>query len=290
VIGGVRAATGLTDRDPRAFNQLVRAEVWILTWLDGLARRHSQYEYDVFSDLNLHEGIPSLKEYKALVIQTLPEFWTDRMRDHLDEYLRAGGHLVYLAGRGLYDRVTLTAGGSLRIRTAPARDLFRWPSASYPDGRSERAVLGLAREREDRPADPFLIGQSFVIAEPHPFLVAGGNLHKGSLLGNVKGINNDMAAADWDLSWYQSGGQCLDAPGELCTASHTTLAGAWLAAAPGKPDSNGSSNIVYRKTETDGGWVLSIGSLSIGGVLAIDTTLQRVVQNALDAAISNVAP
>ena len=103
--GGVRAATGLTDRDPRAFNQLVRAEVWMQTWLDTLALEHPQYEFDVFSDIDLHAGISRLREYRALVIQTLPEFWTDRMRDHLDEYLNAGGHLVYLGGRGLYDRV-----------------------------------------------------------------------------------------------------------------------------------------------------------------------------------------
>jgi hypothetical protein len=289
ITGGVRAATGLTDRNPRAFNQLVRAEVWILTWLDGLALGHSQYQYDVFSDVDLHHGISRLREYKVLVIQTLPEFWTDEMRNHLDEYLNTGGHLVFLGGRALYDRGTI-ADGRLRIRTTPARDLFRWPSAAYPDGRSERAVLGLAREREDLFGDPFKTGQGYTVGDAHPFLSTGTNLGKGSILGNVRGVNNNMGAADWDLSWYQSGGECLDAPHQLCAASHVTLSGLWLAGAAGGVASNGNSNIVYRKTEAGNGWVFSIGSLSSGGVLAIDHTLQRVVQNALDAAIAGVAP
>lgn len=267
------------------------------SWLLCLLRRghfqtaeHPQYEYDVFSDIDLHEGISRLRGYKALVIQTLPEFWTDRMRDHLDEYVNAGGHLVYLGGRGLYDRVTFTANGKLRIRTAPARDLFRWPSPSHPDGRSERAVLGLARDRGDRLDDPFLIGQGYVVGEPHLFLTKGTALGKDSILGKVRGLNNNMAAADWDVSWYQSGGQCLDAPGQLCSATHMTLAGALLAVAFGSAGSNGHSNIVYRKMEAGSGWVFSVGSLSCGGVLAIDPTLQRVIRNAFDAAIAGVAP
>jgi serine/threonine protein kinase len=290
LIGGVRAATGLTDRNPRAFNQSVRAEIWIHTWLDSLALEHPQYEYDVFSDIDLHAGISSLGNYKALVIQTLPEFWTDGMRDHLDQYLNGGGHLVYLGGRALYDRVAITASGKLRIRTVPARDLFRWPSASHPDGRSERAVLGVAREREDRVGDPFLTGQPYVVNEPHPFLSKYTNLDKHSVFGKVRGLNNNMAAADWDLSWYQSGGECPDAPGHLCSASHMTLAGTLLASAPGDSHSNGNSTVVYRRTEAGSGWVFSIGSLSFGGALAIDETLQRVVRNALDAAITEVAP
>jgi hypothetical protein len=140
------------------------------------------------------------------------------------------------------------------------------------------------------PGDPFLVGQGYVVGEVHPFLSTGINLGKNSSLGKVPGLNNNMAAADWDLSWYQSGGECPDAPGQLCSASHMTLAGVSLAGASGGTASNGNSNIVYRKTGTGSGWVFSIGSLSSGGVLAIDPTLQRVVQNAFDAAIAGVAP
>jgi serine/threonine protein kinase len=84
--------------------------------------------------------------------------------------------------------------------------------------------------------------------------------------------------------------QVLASLNHSCSASHMTLAGVSLAGASGRTASNGNSNIVYRKTGTGSGWVFSIGSLSSGGVLAIDPTLQRVVQNAFDAAIAGVAP
>ena len=116
----------------------------------------------------------------------------------------------------------------------------------------------LTHEREDRPGDPFLIGQGYVVGEPHLFLTKDTNLGKDSILGKVRGLNSNMAAADWDLSWYQSGGECPDAPGQLCPATHMTLAGVWLASAPGSAGSNGLSCIIYRKTQA--------GSGSIAGV------------------------
>src|SRR5260370_36308186 len=102
---GQDASAGLISRDPRPFNHLIRAEVWVTTWLDSLKASDPKYAYDMYTDVNLDQCvgacIDNLKSYKVVLITTHPEYWSDNMRDRLDDYLSSGGHLVYTAGNGL---------------------------------------------------------------------------------------------------------------------------------------------------------------------------------------------
>ncbi len=299
IAGGASRSPGLTDRNPRAFNQLPRAEVWITSWLDSLAERDPRYWYDAFSDLDLHGGMENLNQYKALVVQTLPQFWTDRMRDRLDAYLEAGGHLVYLAGKGLFQRVQITGEGRMRMpatpdsgcvmpaegpppfpaNPCPLTDLFRRGTSSYPDGRSERAVVGLAYEPSLPQSGPPYNGTYFTVQSAHPFLMDGTGLQVGSAIGKRQGLGGLMAA-DWGVGWRLPGAVYREFQDRMATPSHATVTGLDLA------DSikEARASIVFRQVGARG-WVFSIGATSAGGVLAVDPVLQRVVQNALDAAI-----
>ena len=304
VLGGASTSPGLVDRNPLAFNQLVRAEVWVASWLDSLAARDARYSYDVFTDVDLDAGIPHLNDYKVLLIHTLPQYWTDRMRDNLDNYLNSGGHVVYLAGKGIFQRVSLTAEGRMRMSTAadsrcampaegpsplpanpcPTIELFRWSDAGHPDGRSERSVLGLAFEPSLAPLRPSDKGNYFVVGVAHPFLVDGTGLKVGSPVGKVTGLSG-MMAAGWGPAWHLPGALYREFKHKMGTATHATLAGVELAQSAGEPH----ASIVYRDAGA-GAWVFSIGATPVGGVLAVDPVLQRIVTNALDAAITGVAP
>lgn len=300
VFDGQHASNGLLSHDARAYNHLVRSEVWATTWLDALKAVDPKYNYDMLTDVDLDQCsgvcIDHLKSYKALVVTTHPEVWTDRMRDRLDDYLNGGGHLVYLAGAGLFDRATITESGRMEVRhgiggnclfvgsnsvPCPPRDLFR------DRNRSERAVLGLAYEigKSFKPNARGSGGAFQVQGSAHSFFTAN---FPASLttFGSVKGLNASLTAAG---AWVT--GQRAFAEGEdkyclnsLCPASHKTAVGTLIAR------DNAGSDIVYRRTGTGNGWVFSAPSISFGGVLAIDTTVQRIVRNVLDSAIANTQP
>ncbi len=310
--GGASAAPGLTDRAPLEFNQLVRAEVWITSTLDQFADLDRRYSFDVYSDLDLDGGIANLAAYPVLILQTRPEFWSDRMRDHLDAYLTAGGHLIYMGSHGLSERVSISEAGRLQFRKGagsgcipekaadtkrlaarcPALELFRETGVAWPDGRSERAVLGLAHELYGSPVDLTAGGAHFVVSAPHPFLLANTGLSIGSKFGTVRGLNASLFAADGETNSHYSLGFCPEFPGGSCGASHSTLAGKLVAYSEPSREMAPitSSSIVYRRTPTGSGWVFSIGSLSFGGALAVDPMLQRILRNALDSGLAQIAP
>jgi hypothetical protein len=289
---GAIPAIGLINRDPLAPNHETRAEVWITSWLSDLAAVNPKYAYDVFTDIDLDQGIPKLVKYKVMLIDTHPEYWSDNMRTNLEAYLNGGGHLVLIGGNGLYDRVTVTSAGNLHFQNGvggyacgkqdspipcPGRDLFRYANTTYPNGRSERAVLGEAYETYVGFVDaaPFGLGNGYTVVDNmNPFL---SSLSNGTQFGEaVFGLNNGQLAAGWEVDQYQP--QCGDFPNGICTTSHSTLVGSPIAS------STIGSDIVYRMI-AGGGWVFAAGSITFGGVLAIDPTVQGIVKNALDYAI-----
>lgn len=285
VLGGLTASPGLVARAPRGFNQLARAEVWVTSWLDSLAAGDRSLGFDVYSDLDFDASIPKLADYRVIVLQTRAEFWTDHMRGNLDAYLAAGGHVIYMGGRGLAERVALSGDGKLLVTRK--QNLFRLSVTGHPDGRSERAVLGLAQETFG-PSLDLSAPSHFIVTANHPFLINATGLTLGSKFGDLRGVNGDFAAADGESNSYYSLGICPEAANGVCSASHSTLSGTLLAfSEPNDGDAPiTKSSVVFRKTGVQSGWVFSIGSTSAGGVLAIDPKLQRIVRNALESALS----
>ena len=130
-------------------------------------------------------------------------------------------------------------------------------------------------------------GIYYVVDTPHPFLTHGTGLQKGSKFGEMRGLNGNLSAVDGSRNSYHTPGSCQDSGTAVCSPTDTTLAGTILAYS--EPNSGlapiTGSSVVFRKREA--GWVFSIGSISIGGVLAVDPTVQRIVRNAIDGALSN---
>jgi N,N-dimethylformamidase len=77
------------------------ADLHIIDWLE-----ESGIDYDVITDDVLHEeGASLLDPYRCVLTGSHPEYHTARMLDGLEEWLGAGGRLVYLGGNGFYWRV-----------------------------------------------------------------------------------------------------------------------------------------------------------------------------------------
>ena len=77
------------------------ADLHIIDWLEA-----SGIDYDIITDDVLHdEGVALLHRYRCIMTGSHPEYHTTRMLDAIEEWLGAGGRLVYTGGNGFYWKV-----------------------------------------------------------------------------------------------------------------------------------------------------------------------------------------
>jgi len=257
--------------DAGGVNHLTKAEIWVNDWLSTTG-----YTFDEYTDLDLHQGIPNLSQYGALIIHTHPEYWTPEERDHFDAYLQGGGTILYMGGNGLFEDVRLSSDGTLQTLFPEGQYDWRDPSAfrNLPTPRPERAVLGVA----------FLYNCWFTFApfqvlQANHTLFTGTGVSNGDLIG-ASGLNGG-GASGWEMDTSISG-----------TAADGVIVGSTLGSDRGAPPNNlkllargtnscgYGADMTYYKSNA-GGFVFSAGSLSFGGSLVIDDKLQVIVKNAL---------
>lgn len=89
---------------PGGYAHLLRAERPLHVWLE-----QNGYDYDVASDLDLHDQPGLLSDYKVVVINGHSEYWSAEAYTTLDSYLCAGGRLVVLSGNTMFWRVSFDA-------------------------------------------------------------------------------------------------------------------------------------------------------------------------------------
>ena len=255
--------------DDNQLNHLTRAELWVHNWLEDAG-----YQFDVYSDLDFHQGIDGLENYKALIIHTHPEYWTSEMMDHLEFFLGQGGRLLYLAGNGLFERVAFDGKKMILRDGDPSnpRPSFWFRNANPP--RPERAILGVAYEDDNWSGNRSDYAPFVVTMESHRFFKDTG-LTNGNLIGQ-NGRNG--AASGWEMD---SSKQLPDhvpgaPPDNIQILAEGTNVG---------PANDFSGQITYYDTDA-GGFVFAAGSLTFGGSLAVDTNLQQIVQNVLNECLT----
>jgi N,N-dimethylformamidase len=272
-----------TPIDDGDLNHTTRAELWLLGWLEDAG-----YRFDVYSDGDFHSGIEDLSRYKALVLNTHPEYWTSAMRDSLDEYLASGGNLLYLAGNGLFERCEYIRDDTAVRFEGGDPALGRARSYFRNLGRPERQVLGVA----------FLYNNFLTASDPAPYEVqmaehpffAGTSLSNGDEIGQ-EGKNGP--ASGWEMDWSEN-----------ATAPDGVIVTAWEGSDRGvrpenlrllargtnrRADGDLTAHMTYYEHH-GGGFVFAAGSLCFTGSLVQDADLQIIVKNALDKALGQVSP
>jgi hypothetical protein len=271
---------------------LLRAELWVLGWLED---QGPAYGVDVYTDQDMHHGTPGLgvegaPPYRALLLNTHPEYWTRTMYDHARAYLEAGGSLLYLGGNGVYEEVVLSADdehmaifpGVDRSKLAPTLTneqirlyaLMRTPHV----GRPEHALLGvgfLNCTQASAQGQPYLLDQDPTAPNANPVL-AGVTLAAGDAMGTAS-VDVLPPAAGSVVQTCHADGWEIDVRGDG-TPWQAYAANARLAYGDG--DSPSGEMLCFR---TDaGGVVFAAASLNFGGAMVVDPNLSRIVRNALD--------
>ena len=264
-----------TPIDDGNVNHTTRAELWVLNWLEN-----EGYDFDVYSDYDFHLGMDDFARYKVLILTTHPEYWTFGMLDHVEEYLAAGGNLLYLGGNGVFEQCEYVRDGdALRFEGGdPSLGRDRWYFRNL--GRPEREILGVA----------FLNNNYLTVSAPAPYKVemsahpffAGTGLSDGDLIGQ---IGHNGAASGWEMDWSEP---AIAGAGEVVSAWEGSDRGGRpatlqvLARGTNQPVDGALTAHMTYYTHDGGGFVFSAGSLCFGGSLALDAKLAAIVKNALN--------
>jgi hypothetical protein len=83
------------------YSHLARADRFTEAWLEK-----SGYDYDVITDLDLHQDPNILLDYQTFVINGHSEYWSLEACRGLENYLKHGGNVVVLSGNTMLWRVS----------------------------------------------------------------------------------------------------------------------------------------------------------------------------------------
>ncbi|MFK7913463.1 MAG: N,N-dimethylformamidase beta subunit family domain-containing protein, partial [Pseudomonadales bacterium] len=117
--GGVHYASAhrpLLNMRPGSIMWSFNADTNLLAWLTAVGQ-----DCDVITDHDLHrQGAAALAPYQAVITGTHPEYYSTAMRDGLEDWLGAGGRLMYMGGNGFYWRIAFDPqdDGVLEVRRA----------------------------------------------------------------------------------------------------------------------------------------------------------------------------
>jgi hypothetical protein len=153
---------------------LAPGEWRLLGWLE-----REGFNYDYYSDAQLHDGSMPLSAYEVLVIGVHPEYWTREMFRRVEEWVHQGGRLMYLGGNGLNCEVTID-GEVMRCLTfddtkaAGAEHESRMHRTYAPEAR----LLGVAF------TDPgAMTAAPYSVLEPKHWAFEGTGLKSGEIFG-----------------------------------------------------------------------------------------------------------
>ena len=206
-------------------------------------------------------GQADLSQYRAVVLTSHPEYWTNEMRLALEAYLKRGGSVVYLGGNGIYERVSLRDGRmeGYNHRQVHEQDgllggffyLNEWPQSQ---------ILGVQYDSRG-----FGESEPYVVEDARSWVFAGTGVRPGDRFGRGTMGIEQIGAAGHETDKMNAAsppGTMLLARGDGRSGAHMTL---------------------YEHPA--GGFVFAAGSIAFGLTLGQDDVQGRVVRNVLDAAL-----
>jgi hypothetical protein len=244
------------------------AEWRLLGWLE-----REGFDYDYYSETQLHFGEIDLDAYRVLVLSVHPEYWSREMYQSVKRWVfERGGRLLYLGGNGLNCEVEFLGRDRLRFKT------FLNPSdggaLGMPDPNNPSVYLE-SRMHRTLESEANLLGvvcteSGIMTAAPYQVLddrhwaFTGTGLRNGDLFGQAslhERIHGGASGHETDKRSPHS------PPGTQLLAKGTN------------PDDGGAELVCFETPS--GGAVFSAGSISYIHSLLVDPPLSRITSNVL---------
>lgn len=218
----------------------------LLGWLE-----REGFEYDLYSETELHHGRVPLDAYDVLVLNTHNEYVTKEMYFAIKDWVyRRGGKLMYLAGCGFLCEFEFDDEFTIRCRQEERADLRQ---------ESEACLLGVAYSHGG-----YRTGAPYRVINGDHWVFSGTGLKTGDLFG-TRSLNGRTPGGASGL--------------ELDKLSPHSPPGTVHLAKGENPQQSGADMVTY-STES-GGAVFSVGSLNWTLALPVDDGVSRITANVL---------
>ena len=259
-----------TVNDPirgRQGNHLAPAEWRLLAWLE-----REGFEYDVYSDQQLHDGTLDLGAYAILVVSAHPEYWSRRAYEKVKTWVYdSGGHFMYLGGNGLNCEVEFIDDSTLHIRNqllTTGGELGMWDPndpTRYLESRFHRTV-----ESEANLTGIVTTDTGIMTAAPYRTLDASHWVFEGT------GLKNGDLFGEESLHERCHGGASGH---ETDKRSASTPENAVLLAKGTNPDDGGAEIVTF--DTPSGGAVFSVGSITWPASIVVSDTVSTITKNVI---------
>lgn len=232
---------------------LAPAEWRLLGWLE-----REGFDYDLYSDYQLHAGQLDLDSYKTLMLSVHPEYWSIEAYHRVKQWVfERGGHLMYLGGNGINCPIEYLDNG------AAMRCLNSWLKAKesrfHHHVESEANLLGVVF------TDPGAMTVApYEVIEPDHWIFGGTRLKKGDLFGT--------------RILHQRYGHGASGH-ETDKISPSSPANVVLLAKGRNPDNGGADMVLF--DTASGGAVFSVGSITYPSALLCDHPCSLITRNVL---------
>lgn len=231
---------------------LAPAEWRTLGWME-----RNGFAHDLYSDYQLHSGELPLEQYKVLVLNVHPEYWSlDAYRRVKDWVWNQGGRLVYFGGNGINGPIEYLDASRMRCINAMPEDK---ESRFHAALESEATLLGVVFSN----AGAMTVAPYRVVQADH-WIFHGTGLEEGQEFGKETLHERYGDGA----SGHETDKRSASSPADLA-----------LLAKGLNPDDGGAEMVCYELP--GGGAVFSAGSITFPTALLVDKPCARIAKNVL---------
>jgi N,N-dimethylformamidase len=238
------------------------AEWRLLGWME-----REGFDYDLYSEFQLHTGELDLDAYRVLVLSTHPEYWSREMYSRVKEWVfQRGGRLMYLGGNGLNCEVELTTDPpTMRCRSqlqsaSGAMVVNGCESRFHRTFESEANLLGVVCTDAG-----IMTAAPYQVRDSRHWAFHGTGLREGDTFGE-RSLHERIPGG---ASGHETDKRSPSSP------ANTQLL------AKGLNPEEGGAEIVYHEPG-NGGAVFSVGSITWPASVLVDDHVSRITRNVLE--------
>jgi hypothetical protein len=246
----------VTDQiEGRAACHVAPTEWRILAWLE-----REGFDYDVYSETQLHFGGLNLDNYRVLVLGPHPEYWSTDMYFGLKSWVfERGGRLICLGGNGLNCEVEFPDDSRMVVHNGDGKKLQAWGIESRFSARheSEANLLGVQFTKTG-----IMTSAPYRAIDAEHWTFEGTGLKNGDLFGQESMHERIPGGA----SGHETDKINAESP-------ENTL----LLAKGTNPDDGGAEMVIHEPE--GGGAVFSTGSITYSASLLVSDEVSKITGN-----------